>query len=1079
MPNHFVNPPEPGQIVQVRDLRFVVADVNRGSLPAGPLADGLNRAQHLVSLTSIEDDALGEELRVIWELEPGARVLDDAALADLTGFDAPERLDAFLDAVRWGAASSADMRALWAPFRSGVDIKDYQLDPLVRAIQMPRVNLLIADDVGFGKTVEAGLVLQEMLIRHRARRVLIVCPAALQIHWRDQMREKFGLEFRIVDGDLLRQLRRERGLHANPWSHFPRLITSIDFIKRDRPMRLLREVLPAEGEPIYPRRFDMLIVDEAHNVAPSGRGHYAVDSLRTLAIRTIARHCEHKLFLTATPHNGYQESFSALLELIDNQRFARGVPPDEAQKQKIMVRRMKTELRGWDGQLLFPKRDLHPLEVEYSAEERQAHAWLQEYTRLRRRRFPSNRGGLYADDPDDSAGEPDDSRTPQFATDFVLKLLKKRLFSSPAAFAATLEQHRRTLTSGRSTAQAPARAPSAGILRQMVSRVEEEYAEDAAAEEATLEAVEGATRLWPELSPAERELLDRLSAWANAASARPDSKARRLIEWVTAVVRPNGVWTDERVIIFTEYRATQNWLQTLLAAAGLGGQDRLLLLYGGMPSDERERIKAAFLADPQKSPVRILLATDAASEGIDLQRHCHRLIHVEIPWNPNRLEQRNGRIDRYGQQHAPQIYHFVSKGYAERSRRPDRSPSELEADLEFLGRVVEKVDQMCEDLGMVGEVIASSVAHAMLSGQRVLDTGRAERRLEPARRQVKFERNLREQIERLSQKLNESRFELRLAPANIKAVVDVALELAGQPPLQPAHDPTLPGGASPRLWRLPLLSGSWQRALDGVRHPYTQAVRPITFDNAVASGRDDVVLVHLNHPLVQMSMRLLRAEVWSTGSRRGLHRATTRTVPSHLLATPAVIAHARLVIVGGDSQRLHEEIITAGGEIRGDLDAERFRRMNVGQVRDLLAAATQHEAPRRVQDRLRNVWPAVRAPLMQALEVRRGERTESLQAQLAERCNKEVEDITAVLQELARSIRDELNAPELVQGELNLWPQSERDQLERNRAALHKRLEEIPAEIEEESKRIRARYAEPQARLFPVAVMFIVPEGLQ
>ena len=316
--------PEPGQIVQVRNLRYVVADVNRGSMPTGPLAEGLHHAQHMVSLTSIEDDALGEELRVVWELEPGARVLDDANLADLTGFDDPARLDAFLDAVRWGAASSADVRALWAPFRSGVDIKDYQLDPLVRAIQMPRVNLLIADDVGFGKTIEAGLVLQEMLIRHRARRVLIVCPAALQIHWRDQMREKFGLEFRIVDSDLLKQLRRERGLHVNPWSHFPRLITSIDFIKRDRPMRLLREVLPAEGESVYPRHIDLLIVDEAHNVAPSGHGHYAVDSLRTQAIRTIARHCEHKLFLTATPHNGYQESFTALLELIDNQRFAAG-----------------------------------------------------------------------------------------------------------------------------------------------------------------------------------------------------------------------------------------------------------------------------------------------------------------------------------------------------------------------------------------------------------------------------------------------------------------------------------------------------------------------------------------------------------------------------------------------------------------------------------------------------------------------------------------------------------------------------------------------------------------------------------
>jgi len=1069
--------PEPGQIVQVRNLRFVVADVSRGTLPTGPLAEGLNHAQHLVSLTSIEDDALGEELQVVWELEPGAQVLDEVNLADLTGFDAPARLDAFLDAVRWGAASSADVRALWAPFRSGVDIKDYQLDPLVRAIQMPRVNLLIADDVGFGKTVESGLVLQEMLIRHRARRVLIICPSALQIHWRDQMREKFGLEFRIVDGDLLKHLRRERGLHVNPWSHFPRLITSIDYIKRDRPMRLLRELLPAEGESVYPRRIDMLIVDEAHNAAPSGRGHYAIDSLRTQAIRTIAPHCEHRLFLTATPHNGYQESFTALLELIDNQRFARGVEPDEAQKQAIMVRRMKSELTDWTGRPLYPARELRPLEVAYSAEERQAHGWLQEYTRLRRRRLGMEGSmPLFADDA--AVNDTGETRSQQYAAEFVLKLLKKRLFSSPAAFAGTLDQHRRTLAAGRSAAP-PARPPTTSVLRQLISRVEEEYAEDDAAEEATLEAVESASRLWPALTSEESALLDRLSAWAQNAAQRPDSKARRLLEWVTATVRPEGVWSDERVIIFTEYRATQNWLQGLLAAAGMSGGERLLMLYGGMPAVERERIKAAFLADPKDSPVRILLATDAASEGIDLQRHCHQLVHVEIPWNPNRLEQRNGRIDRYGQTRPPLIHHFVGAGYAERSSQlrfagSEPAPSELEADLEFLARVVEKVDQMREDLGTVGQVIADSVANAMLSGRRVLDTAPADRRLDPVRRQIKFERNLREQVERLSLQLAESRQTLRLAPENIKAVVDVALQLAGQPSLQPAPDPRRPEATPSHLWRMPLLSGSWQRALDGLRHPHTQAVRPITFDNHVASGRDDVVLVHLNHPLVQMSMRLLRAEVWANHGGRGLHRATTRSVPGHLLTTPALVAHARLVIVGGDSQRLHEEIIMAGGEIVNG----RFRRIGVTAVNNLLAAAGERPAAEAVQAQLLALWPQLRPSLLPALEARAGERGERLQTQLRERAAKEAADITAVLQELARSIAAELNAPDHAQAQLELWPQSERDQFQRNQAALRKRLAEIPGEIEEETRRVAARFANPQVRLFPVAVTFLVPEGM-
>jgi len=130
-------------------------------------------------------------------------------LPEPTGFDDPIRLDAFLDAVRWGAVSNANVQAIQSPFRSGIDLEDYQLDPVVRGIQMPRVNLLIADDVGLGKTIESGLVILELLIRHRARRVLIVCPALLQIQWRDQMRDKFGLDFRIVDSHLMKRTRSQ------------------------------------------------------------------------------------------------------------------------------------------------------------------------------------------------------------------------------------------------------------------------------------------------------------------------------------------------------------------------------------------------------------------------------------------------------------------------------------------------------------------------------------------------------------------------------------------------------------------------------------------------------------------------------------------------------------------------------------------------------------------------------------------------------------------------------------------------------------------------------------------------------
>ncbi|MEI7770121.1 MAG: DISARM system SNF2-like helicase DrmD, partial [Chloroflexales bacterium] len=893
--------PEQGQIVEVRNRRYAVAEVAKSTHPHSTLDPALLTTQHLVSLTSVEDDALGEDLQVIWELEPGARVYDQRALPTPTGFDTPQRLDAFLNAVRWGAASSADVRALQAPFRSGISIEDYQLDPVVRALQMPRVNLLIADDVGLGKTIEAGLVIQELIIRHRARKILIVCPAALQIQWRDQMREKFGLEFRIVDADLMRALRRARGIHVNPWGHFPRLITSVDYLKRDQPMRLFRETLPASGQMAYPRRYDMLIVDEAHNVAPSGVGAYAVDSLRTAAIRTLAPHFEHKLFLTATPHNGYAESFSALLELLDNQRFARSVPPDRAVLQHVMVRRLKSELKeAWTDRPRFPARELRALEVDHSDAERQAHRDLHAYTRLRR------------------AGAADNvERT---ATEFVLKLLKKRLLSSPAAFFTTLQKHRASLDAATRSVGPKARRPSGGILKAMLAELDDAYADDDAYEAATGEAVATTSALFHAPSPEERVLLDRMLAWATDARLRPDRKARTLLDWVAQVVRPNGVWSAERVIIFSEYRDTQTWLQSLLAAERLTEGGRLMLLYGGMHDDDRERVKAAFQASPQTSAVRILLATDAASEGIDLQRHCHRLVHYEIPWNPNRMEQRNGRIDRHGQLHNPQVFHFApreiltqSRKDAEAQREEDiktsaplplsafalessaslplsafafetTNPGELEGDLEFLMRAVQKVEQIREDLGKVGPVIADQVTEAMLGTRRRLDTAGAERAAAPSKRMLTFDRNLGQQIKDLADQLQESRASLQLSPENVQSVVTIALQLAGQPPLIEAKAPGIwpdPSGERRRcpVFALPALTGSWATCAEGLEHPHTRAVRPIVFDHDLAKGRDDLVLAHLNHRLVQMALRLLRAEVWSAEGHRKLHRVTARVIP--------------------------------------------------------------------------------------------------------------------------------------------------------------------------------------------------------
>lgn len=1038
--------PEQGQLVKVRGRTFAVMNVQASGMTANPVHLAKLPIHHLLTLASVEDEGVGEELEVIWELENGAKLFEERELPYPDALDRPEVFSAFLDAVKWGAVSQGDRQIVQSPFRSGIEIEDYQLDPVMRAVQMPRVNLLIADDVGLGKTIEAGLVAQELTLRQRAHRILIVCPSSLQVQWQEQMRDKFGLDFRIVNSELMRDLRRRRGLHTNPWGHYPRLITSIDFIKRDRPLRLLRESLPSEGESIYPRRIDLLIVDEAHNIAPSAGGKYAIDSQRTGAVRFLVPHCEHKLFLSATPHNGYSESFTALLELLDSQRFAREIPPDPKQLNLIMIRRLKRELPpNWDGKPRFPERCLEAIAVPYTDAERAANHKLNEYTKLRR--------------------EGATNKLEQTATEFVLKLLKKRLFSSPQAFLTTLIKHEESLKKGKNLAKRLA-TPTVGLLRRQIDDIEEEFADDDLYEESTSEAIATSTSIWRSLSAQEQNIITELKTWAEQSSRQTDSKADQLLTWIAQHIHVHGQWSDQRVIIFTEYRATQKWLADLLLSRGLGQGDRLMILYGGMNSDDREKVKAAFQANPKISSVRILLATDAASEGLDLQNYCSKLIHYEIPWNPNRMEQRNGRIDRHGQRaDKVMIYHFVGQGYQNQVTQ-DVKVGDLEGDLEFLMRAALKINNIREDLGKVGPVIAAQVEEAMLGKRVFLDTAQAEKDSEPMRRLLKFERQVQKEIAQLKEKLDRTRQDLRLEPSNIQSVVQVGLRLAGQPEL-------IPIDGDREVFHLPAFRGSWTVCNQGLAHPHTGEIRPITFNPDRARNHDDVVLAHLNHRLVQMCLRLLRAEVWRRGETKKLSRVTALQIPNHLITEPVVVVYGRLVILGSDQQRLNEEVITAGGVIRGG----KFVRLNVLELAQLLQNATPEPVPDAFMQKLIGLWDVYAEPLKKHLESRMGDRQNSLQKQLADRAQQEMADIQTILQELQKSIEKELTNTEKPL-QLDLFSSDEREQFERNRQSLELRLRQIPDEINKEQEIIRQRYADPQPRLFPLAIAFLVPPKL-
>lgn len=1046
--------PEQGQLVETRHRQWLATDIKKAEQRFIRNQLGIDaKNYHLVTLASIEDDSLHEEIQIVWEIERGSRVFQKSELPEVKNFDKPQMLDAFLDAVKWGAASTTDSATLQAPFRSGIEIEDYQLDPLVRAIQMPRVNLLVADAVGLGKTIEAGLVMQEMAFRHLARCILIVCPSALQIQWKEEMRDRFGLEFHIVDSEMMHNLRRTRGIHANPWSHHPRLITSIDYLKRDHPLRLFKELLPHEGESPFPRRFDLLILDEAHNIAPSGTGKYATDSKRTNTIRIIEPHFEHKLFLTATPHNGYSESFTALLEILDPQRFARGIQPDRRQLQNVMVRRLRDDILNHFGEKRFPERQLDYVRVKYTDDEREAHRRLQEYgvSRLKRAASESSR----------------------YASEFILKLLKKRLFSSPVAFSLTMEKHLETVARHYSERIAgvkqPVTAPKISLLRgQLEDRLEEEFGSDDDYSEILTETVLQASEMTAELIEEERNNAEWLCRWARKFSSQPDSKAQALINWLKNNLMSNGAWTSERVIIFTEYRDTQKWLLQLFANAGLTADERVLTLYGGMTPEDREQIKAAFQASPRVSKVRILLATDAASEGINLQNHCSRLFHYEIPWNPNRMEQRNGRVDRYGQNAKEvNIFHFVGSDFNEREDLSKQKPGELEGDLEFLARAVQKVHTIREDLGKVGQVISEQVELAMLGKIARLDTSASDAKNESIKKLLKFERKMQDEVQRFRAQLQETKKRLRLSPGNIERVVHLGLKLAGQPPLIPVEK-------SPGEYNLPALTKSWASCINGLEDKFTNKIRPLTFDSEIARHRDDIVLAHLNHRLVQMCLRLLRAEVWASDSARKINRVTARLASDEFLTAPAIIAHGRIVVVSDDKHRLHEEVITAGGILRDG----RFERLNRGDLQDALGSETDDFAPDFLRDKVVEKWEdLLRKPVQSALEARARERSQSLEKNLSERVETEIQKLTGVLTELRSSIQQELTEPDYPV-QLELFSTPEKEQFEKNKDALRCRLEEIPAEIERETEAIRRRYSNPRPLLFPLAVTILFPKRM-
>ena len=1046
----------------------------------------------LVRLSCLEDDAQGEPLEVLWEREIDARLFENANWDSIAsrGFDQPRLFSAYLHTLRWNCVTATDPKLFQAPYRAGIEVKAYQLEPLRMALGMPRVNLFIADDVGLGKTIEAGLIIRELAMRQKVRRVVICVPPSVVRQWRDEMEERFGLTFVIYDRDYVARVRQERGYAVNPWKTHTRFILSHALVRDETYAAPLRDWLGEFSSG------SMLILDEAHNAAPASGSKYATDSKLTQTVRELAPRFEHKLFLSATPHNGHSNSFSALLELLDPQRFVRGVPVDAKLRDAVMVRRLKSDLRAVGEK--FPRREVGRLEIDHlpdDAPELLLSSMLQEYRRLRETRLSTA------------------SKSEQASAMLVVTSLQKRLLSSIEAFARTLDIHRKSVVGGKPEKAVRISARNLDLLADSVDGDDEraELPEEEVDNEADAQMVAASVQSSGPAAALQVEiaLIDRMAKIARSHRYDADARVRYLLQWLKRNLCPDmgsegAKWNPRRVLIFTEYTDTKRYLQQLLTDAVRDtdrGSERIATFHGGIGDDRREAIKAAFNADPLKHPLRILIATDAAREGVNLQNNCADLFHFDVPWNPGRIEQRNGRIDRKLQQ-ADEVrcMYFVLPQRAE-----DRV---LEVLMQKTRKIHEQLGSLAPVIGRrIDEAFARGISHDKVaalataidnSDQDDVDGGEGRVRTmkvemgvdEVDQRRVKLELQLSE----LRDLLEKSREWIGLDERHFRDALSASLETVGAGGLQAASNAQAVADPDYARWLLPHLherkgaDPTWAQTLDTLRAPRKKGqtegewrreapIRPVVFrDPGNLDG--EVVHLHLEHRVVQ---RLL-GRFLSQGFRDDdLRRACVLRTHD---AQPKAVLLGRLSLFGEGGARLHDEVLAAATEWlpkeqrRGALKplGEADKADVLQLVEEALAQPKLREADSAVQTHLRSHATRDVAELTPHLTRRADVLIERAKRDLAKRGDQEARDMRGILEAQRERIlarQKEIEDADR-QGRLVFNADEER-QLNADRKYWIERLQSIARELEGEPDRVRNSYIVKATRVEAVGVVYLWP----
>jgi superfamily II DNA or RNA helicase len=710
---------------------------------------------------------------------------------------------------------------------SRVDPLPHQLEAVYDyLLKLARVRFLLADDAGAGKTIMAGLLIRELELRGLAERILIVCPANLAFQWQRELKEKFDTKFLVLKGQDIREQ-----FGVNQWLERNRVITSFDLAKRQEILPGLRQV-----------HWDLVIVDEAHRMSAADQSH---KSLRYKLGEILRDSSDHMLLLTATPHKGDPENFSLFLQLLDADAYADVKSIREAMDRRrapFYLRRTKEamvhfpERRAdgtWVAEKIFTKRIPHTVDFHIDGVEFDLY---REVTRFVKRESAR------------AAAEGEDPRAR--AIGFLMSLYQRRLASSTYAMRRSLENRARRLGDALKNAQALAQQAPPDIPDP------EELDEMEEGERERLEAMIEAITLAGSSEDVRGEIneLRRLAAQAQSVE---DAGAEAKLSELKGLLQEQGFFDrpDQRLLVFTEFKDTLDYLVSRLKSWGF----RVGCIHGGMKSGSRDEPGTRLHAEQQfrEGEIQVLVATEAAGEGINLQV-CNILFNYDIPWNPNRLEQRMGRIHRYGQRKDCLIFNFVATNTIEGR---------------VLQRLLEKLQQIRDALdddavfNVVGEVLPSAHVERVLRDYYAgrLGDGDLEERLLRNVDEGQFRAICQNALEGLaSKKLNLAMLIERRARAQERRVVPETIarflrEAAEFVPLALKTIPSLPHAFEPARtpsvlrryekdadWKLPALADRYPRCstdreaaesekLEWVTpgHPLFEAIRRHTHSQAL------------------------------------------------------------------------------------------------------------------------------------------------------------------------------------------------------------------------------------------------------